>query len=192
MKNQENIHAADSTGEINAVGTEVQPSGAQVVPESGLLNPGEKVFTVILFLTGAFFFYQALTLWNSMPQPRASSAAALPIFTSGIWTLLSLVAIIENIRKKTSLSKHKSIAEKLREGVAYVFPKEVMVIIGGVVLYCALLFFGVNFFIVSSLFLYGSICYLRRRGWIINIILTAIFMGFIYVVFTMLFNVVFP
>ena len=155
------------------------------------LKSGEKVFTIAFFLVGVFFFWQAIQLWIRMDPPRASSAAALPLFTSGIWVVLSFVTILENIRKKTPLSRYKTIKEKLKRGLAYTYPKESFIITLAIVLYCVLLFVGIDFYIVSTVFLYATMCYLSRGNFIKNILWTAIFMGFTFVVFQVIFGVVF-
>ena len=155
------------------------------------LKSGEKAFAILLFLAGAFFFWQALELWLRMSPPRASSAAALPLFTTGIWTILSFVGVVETLRKTSPLSRYKSVAQKLKHGIAYVLPKEVAVIIGVILLYSVLVFFRFNFYVISSLFLYGSMCYFTRKWYLLNILWTALFMAFIYVVFQVFFNVVF-
>ena len=128
------------------------------------LKPGEKAFSVILFLVGVFFFWQALDLWLRTSPPRASSAAALPLFTTGLWVLMSLAAIIENIRKRSPLSKHRSYVSKLKFGISYAIPEETAVIIGIIAAYSILVFFRINFYVISSLFLFGTMCFYTRRS----------------------------
>ena len=156
------------------------------------LRPGEKFFTYILFLAGVFFFYHSLRLWVRMEAPRTASAAALPLIMSGLWTILTLTMIVENQFKKTPLRGIKSLRQKIRKGLQYAFPGEVLVMLGAVVIYCVLLLIGISFYIVTPLFLYGAMCFLMRKGYIRNIVWTAVIMVFAVVVFRILFNVVFP
>ena len=156
------------------------------------LRAGEKAFTVVLFLAGVFLFYHSLKLWLRLNPPRSSSAAALPLITSGLWVVLTLTLIIENLLKKTPLSGIKSLGQKISKGLLYVFPKEVLVTLCAMAIYCVLLLIGVSFYIVTPLFLYGAMCYLTGKGYIRNILWTAIIMGFTIVVFKMLFGVAFP
>ena len=156
------------------------------------LRAGEKAFTYILFLAGVFFFYHSLKIWIRMPVPRTASAAAVPLIMSGLWTILTVTFIVENHFKKTPLSGIKSLREKIWKGLQYAFPKEVLVMLSAVVIYCVLLLAGISFYIVTPLFLYGTMCYMMRRGYLLNIVWTAITMAFALVVFRLLFNVIFP
>jgi len=141
---------------------------------------GEKAFTIILFLAGAFFFSQAAELWGRMPQPRISSAAALPLFAGAVWTIFAFLGAVKSIKKPAS-------AEKAEHAPS----KEVFVMFAFVVIYCALLFFGVYFYLVTTLFLYGSMCYLSRKGFLKNMLWTGIFMLLTYFIFDVMFGVVF-
>jgi len=156
------------------------------------LVAGEKAFTYILFLAGVFFFYHSLKIWIRMPAPRSASAAAVPMIMSGLWTFLALTFLVENHFKRTPLSGIKSMKEKVWKGLQNTFPKEIVVMLGAIVIYCVLLLLGVSFYIVTPLFLYGTMCYLMRKGYFRNIVWTAIIMAFTVVVFRLLFNVVFP
>lgn len=156
------------------------------------LQSGEKVFHVVLFAVGLVAFALALQLWLQMSEPRISSAAALPLFVSGAWTLMALAGILENIKMTTPLSKLKDSSSKLHAALKYAFPKEVLVLLLGIVVYCVLLYLKVSFYISTPLFLYAGMCYLMRGNYIKNILWTAVVMAFIIVVFRMLFGVVFP
>ena len=158
----------------------------------GKLRPGEKIFTCILFLAGIFFFYHSLRLWIRMEAPRTASAAALPLIMSGLWSVLTLTIIIENQFKKTPLSGIKSLRQKIWKGLQYAFPKEVFVMLGAIAIYCGSLLIGIGFYIVTPLFLYGTMCYLTRKRYLWNIVWTAIIMAFAIIVFRVIFNVVFP
>jgi len=156
------------------------------------LQSGEKVFHIVLFLLGLFAFSQAFALWQQIPQPRESSAAALPLFVSGVWTLLALAGIISNIKKSSPLDKITAWKGKLWPGLQYALPKDTLVTLGAILVYCALLMFKVSFYIATPLFLYGTMCYLCKKGYVKNIIWTGLVMAFIIVVFRILFGVVFP
>ena len=167
------------------------PETSNSAPKADLQS-GEKVFHFVLFGVGLAAFALALQLWFQMSEPRIASAAALPLFVSGAWTLMALIGIIENIKMTTPLSKLKDSSEKFRAALKYAFPKEVLVLLLGIVAYCVLLFLKVSFYISTPLFLYGGMCYLMRGNFVKNILWTAVVMAFIIVVFRMLFGVVFP
>lgn len=156
------------------------------------LAAGEKVFAVVLLLTGLGAFALAFELWSRMSEPRIASAAALPLFVSGLWVLMALLTVIENFRLDTPLSGMSSMKEKILEGLRYAIPMSVLVILAAVLVYCVLLLVGVSFYIATPLFLYGCMCYLMRKDYVKNILWTAIVMAFIVLVFRMLFSVIFP
>ncbi|BAL00744.1 hypothetical protein OBV_35450 [Oscillibacter valericigenes Sjm18-20] len=170
-------------------GTEAEQQIRETKP---ILEPGEKIFTLALFGIGLIAFGLALNLWLQMDTPRIASAGALPLFVTSLWVILSFLAIIENRKLTSPLSNLKGWKEKARKGLQYAFPLQVVVMLGAIFAYCAALYFGLSFYIVTPLFLYGSMCYLAKKGFLMNIIWTAIVMVFIILVFRMLFGVVFP
>lgn len=174
---------------LNTTGTE-QPRQPQ--EEKPVLEAGEKVFTLALHAVGLIAFGLALNLWLQMDEPRIASAGALPLFVTGLWVLLALLAVIENRKLTSPLSGLKDMKEKVRKGLAYAFPLSVVVMLAAIFAYCAALYFHLSFYIATPLFLYGSMCYLSKKGFLKNIIWTAIVMAFIILVFRMLFGVVFP
>lgn len=150
---------------------------------------GEKAFALILLLLGAAAFAMALALWRRMSAPRAASAAALPLFVSGLWVVLALVTVIENAGRAAPPSGGEN---RLRGALRRALPRNVAVMLGAVVLYCALLVLRVNFYIATPLFLYGAMCFLTRGSYVKNLLWTAVVMAFIVLVFRLLFGVVFP
>lgn len=169
----------------------VNPKPEDTAPQAQLQS-GEKVFHVVLFAVGLLAFILALQLWFQMSEPRISSAAALPLFVSGAWTLMALIGIIENFKMTTPLTYIKDASQRLHTALKYAFPKEVLVLLIAILVYCILLFFKVSFYISTPLFFYGGMCYLMRGNYIKNILWTAVVMAFIIVVFRLVFGVVFP
>lgn len=163
-----------------------------IVVKEHPLEAGEKVFAVILLITGLVAFALSLELWGRMKEPKISSAAAVPLFVSGLWSLMALLTVIENFRLTTPLSGMKNGFEKVKKAFAYALPLNVLVVIGLILVYCVLLLLGVSFYISTPLFLYGTMCFLTKKDFVKNILWTAIVMAFIIVVFRMLFSVVFP
>ncbi len=161
-------------------------------PEKFVLQPGERVFAVVLLALGLVALFLSLKLWFKMPQPRVSSAAALPLMASGIWVILALITMLQDFKLLSPLSGLSTTAEKIKKGLQFAFPMDTLVILGGILIYCLLLSLGVSFYIATPLFLYGSMCYLMRGNFVKNILWTAIVMAFIILVFRMLFSVVFP
>ena len=173
-------------GKVNKDNTESEQNTAPV------LKAGEKLFTYLLFLAGVFFFCYSLRLWLTMEPPRSASAAALPLGMSLLWTVLSLTLIAGNHFKKTPLGGIKSRREKIRDGLRYAFPKEILVMAGAVIIYCTLISMGPGFYIATPLFLFGTMSYLTRKLSLWNVLWTAVIMAFTVTVFRILFGVVFP
>ena len=171
---------------------EEQISENSAAPAADELKPGEKLFVGILLLVGLFFLWHSIQLWLSVSPPRESSAAILPLLMTSLWVILTLGIFIQNLRKKTPLSEIKQWKNKIWNGLKYTFPIEVTVVLGAVVVYCVLLMAGISFYLLTALFLYGTMCYLMKTGYLKNIIWTAIFMVFTIVVFGILFNIAFP
>jgi hypothetical protein len=169
-----------------------QPDSGTPQKEKPVLAPGEKVFSVVLFVLGLVALGMALELWMRMSEPRIASAGALPLFVSGVWVVLAFLTVLENFKLTSPLSALKDKKEKIKQGLAYALPIDVLVILAAVLVYCILLFVGVSFYIATPLFLYGSMCYLMKKDYLKNILWTALVMAFIVLVFRMLFGVVFP
>lgn len=156
------------------------------------LAAGEKGFAVGLLVWGLIAFALSMELWGRMKEPKAASAAAVPVFVSALWSFLALLTVIENGKRSTPLSSVKSGVEKGKEALFYLFPKPVRVMIGFIVVYCVMLLMGVSFYLATILFLYGSMCCLTGREYGKNMGWSLLVMGFIILVFRMLFRVVFP
>ena len=166
-----------------------------IVVKEHSLEAGEKVFSVILLLVGCVALYLSINLWFSISLrrgPRIASAAAVPVFVSALWVLMSLWTVIENFRLTTLLSNVKGLGSKFIKAVQYAMPLNVLIMLVLIIAYCVALLEGVSFYIATPAFLYISMCYLTRKDFLKNIIWTAIVMAFIVLVFRVLFSVVFP
>jgi hypothetical protein len=128
-------------------------------------------------------------LWFNMGLSPLSSAAALPLFASLLWSVLVLLVFLESPRRKTPMRAFRQAAS---HAISYVLPAPLPAMIIAIVAYCAALLLHVSFYIATPLFLWGSMCYLTRREFLKNILWTALCMGFIIGVFSMLFHVILP
>lgn len=166
-----------------------------IVVKEHSLEAGEKVFSFILLIVGVIALKLSVDLWFSISLrrgPRIASAAAVPVFVSALWVLMSLWTVIENFKLTTPLSKVKGVGEKIMKALAYALPINVIIMLALIVAYCVALVEGVSFYIATPAFLYISMCYLMRKDYLKNILWTGIVMAFIVLVFRMLFSVVFP
>ena len=170
-------------------------TGDMIVVKEHSLEAGEKVFSFILLIVGVIALKLSVDLWFSISLrrgPRIASAAAVPVFVSALWVLMSLWTVIENFKLTTPLSKVKGVGEKIMKALAYALPLNVIIMLALIVAYCVALVEGVSFYIATPAFLYISMCYLMRKDYLKNILWTGIVMAFIVLVFRMLFSVVFP
>ncbi len=166
-----------------------------IVVKEHPLEAGEKVFSFILLIIGVIALKLSVDLWFSISLrrgPRIASAAAVPVFVSGLWVILALWTVIENFKLTTPLSNVKGFGTKFIKAIQYALPLNVVIMLVAIVAYCVALVEGVSFYIATPAFLYFSMCYLTRKDYLKNILWTACVMAFIVLVFRMLFSVVFP
>ncbi len=166
-----------------------------IVVKEHSLEAGEKVFSIVLLAFGIIALYLSIELWFKIPLrrgPRIASAAAVPVFVSGLWVLMAAWTVLENFKLTTPLSNISGIGRKIIEAIKYALPLNVVIMLAAIVAYSAALLMRVSFYIATSVFLYFSMCYLTRKDFVKNILWTAIVMAFIVVVFRLLFSVVFP
>lgn len=152
-------------------------------------NSGEKGFAVVLLLLGLFFTWQSYLMFRE--DPVASSYGAVPLFCSGLITVLALCIIIID-RKKRSPSSGKPLKEVLSLAVRHVAKRDILVMLGLILLYCLALYLNAGFMIATPIFLWVSMTWLGRGNYLKNLLWTAICMVFIYLVFKVLFAVVLP
>ena len=69
------------------------------------------------------------------------------------------------------------------------FGKDTWVTLGFIALFCGCLYFGLPFFAVAPLFLWGLMCCLRRGHFIENALIAAAADGAVYAVFTLLLGI---
>lgn len=163
---------------------------ANNVPETGAkFQPGEKGFAVFLFLFGCFFFYQSFLMYQK--SPGASSYAAVPLFVSLLIVIFSALIFIFDFHAE-SANHGLSISEKLRKSLKYILPKDILVMIGLILLYSIALKYNIGFYVVTPIFLWISMSYLMRKNLIKNVLWTMLSLLFIFVVFSFAFRVVLP
>ena len=150
---------------------------------------GEKGFAVFLLLIGLFFTYQSVLLWQR--YPGISACAAVPLFVS-VLIVIFAVAILIIDRNKDSVNHGKSVGEIVKATFTYIFPRDVLVIMGLVLLYCIGLYLGFGFYVCTPIFLWVGMSYLLHKDYVKNLLWTALCMAFILVIFTYLFSVVLP
>jgi len=152
-------------------------------------KPGEKGFALFLLLFGLYATSESWKLYQM--SPGASSFGAVPLFVSALIVIFSAAILITD-RKKLVETAGLSGKEKVMETLRYIFPLDVSVTMVLILLYCAGLYLGLGFVPVASVFLWASMSYLMHKGYVKNLLWTALCMAFILLVFSFLFSVVLP
>lgn len=164
---------------------------------------GEKGFAVFWLLFGLFFLYQSLKLYEK--TPGISSAAAVPLFCSGVIVLCAIVIILSD-RKAVTPNSGKPIGTQFRQTLKNIFPTDISVMILLILLYCIGLYIKLGFYVCTPVFLWVGMMWFMRKKFVAdgfdkkafvkccvsNLIWTAICIAFILVMFSYLFRVVLP
>jgi hypothetical protein len=154
-----------------------------------LFQPGEKGFSVFLFLFGSFFAYQSYLMYQKAPGP--SSYAAVPLFVSLLIMIFSGLIFIFDF-KMSSVNSNSNLTKKIIKSFTYMFPKDVLVMMILIVFYCVALLFDIGFYIITPIFLWLSMCYLMQKHYFKNILWSALSLLFVFAVFSFAFKVVLP
>lgn len=169
--------------------TTSQPVSDATQEKETRFQVGEKGFAFFLLFIGLFFTWQSWLLYQE--HPGASSCGSVPLFCSSLITLFSLITIITDWSKK-SANAGKAIGKMIADTWNYLFPLDVIVMILFMIVYCAALYMGLGFMLVTPIFLWGSMSFLSRGNYVRNLLWTILCMLFIYLVFHVLFSVVLP
>jgi len=154
------------------------------------LRPGEKGFTVFLMVLGLFFTYHAILMF--IKSPGAASYAAVPLFVSVLVVIFTSVIFISDFKKKTHNTENMGVIAIFKNAISYMFPKDVLVIMLFILLYCIGIYWGLGFYIVTPIFLWCCMSYLMAKNYIHNILWTALSLAFIFLMFSTIFKVVLP
>lgn len=184
---RESNEPVEATATASASSDDALADKAKTPGSLDTLRVGEKGFTVVLLAVAAFMLYQSVMLWQK--KPGVAGPAIIPLLSSGLVVLLSLATVVSNIKKKTAIRKDMPFVGKVKCVCSYLFSSNVLVGLAAIVLYCALLMMGVSFYIVTPIFLWGLMSFYKKGDYLKNLLWTAICMGFIFVVFRLMFNV---
>jgi len=154
------------------------------------LRPGEKGFTVFLMVVGLFFTYNAILMY--IKSPGAASYAAVPLFVSLLVVIFTIIIFISDFKKKTYHTGNMAGMARLKNAISFMFPKDVLVIMLFILLYCIGIYFGLGFYIVTPIFLWCCMSYLMAKNYLHNILWTALSLAFIFLMFSTIFKVVLP
>lgn len=153
-------------------------------------KPGERGFAIILLIVGVLALIESIKMF--MKEPTSSSFGALPLFLSSVIVIFMLKIILFEDRENETDNKGSNFKELLDSILTFIFPKDIVVVLLFLIMYCLLLVFGLGFEISSTIFLIVAMTYLMRGQIFKNIIFTGLSMAFILIVFKTIFQVILP
>lgn len=153
-------------------------------------KPGERGFAIILLIVGVLALIESIKMF--MKEPTSSSFGALPLFLSSVIVIFMLKIILFEDREKGTDNKGSNFKELLDSILTYIFPKDIVVVLLFLIMYCLLLVFGLGFEMSSTIFLIVAMTYLMRGQIFKNVIYTGLSMTFILIVFKTIFQVILP
>ncbi len=148
------------------------------------MKRGEKVFDLILVILGVIFVILALGI-APISKMTASSEGFYPLVIS----IISLILAVANYLKQSAERKKNGEAQYSDE--SSVFDKDVMVMMGFLVVYIVLIFI-VHYIIATLIFTTLSVLYLSGKDWKTSILVGFISTMMIVLVFKYGFSVILP
>ena len=147
------------------------------------LRPGELIFALILLVFGLVAFHEAYAISGFS---GLTTGGVMPMLASGIMTVSGLAILRDVMRRRLSGGN-----VSLSAIGAFLLPMRLL-LFGALLLLYALAIPRIGFIAASGGFLFLSILYLWRRGfvWSAGISLVAILA--VYVLFRLIFQVVLP
>ncbi len=152
-------------------------------------RPGEKGFTLIMFVVGALLTKGSWIMYKA--DPSLSGYGTVPLFCGVMIMILSGFIFIKNLSHKSEISGIP-MKEQASNIAHHLFSLDVVIMILIILAYCLLLVFNIPFEIASMIFLLGSMTYLQRGKFLKNILWSAIILAFVILVFNVGFGVVLP
>jgi len=146
-------------------------------------NPGEYLILIFILIAGIAFFSEAINL-KGIIQGETSGMGAFPQIITSIIISLTLLEIIKLYRSNYKQGKFSDL-------IAYVFSKEVVVLIVLVISY-ALFLQKLGFTIATFLFLFITMLVFDRSQVLKKLIITLLVLFVVTVIFKEIFNVLLP
>ncbi len=159
------------------------------IGRADMTKPGERVFTLLLFVLGVYITIESRKMY--LESPTLSGYGTVPLICGVLLTLLSAYALVRAVMTESVLKGRPPAAQAKAVG-RHLFSRDVMITLLMIAVYCVSMGFGAPFIIVTPIFLWISMSYLRRGDYLKNILYTAIVFAFVYLVFHVGFSVVLP
>lgn len=148
--------------------------------------PGELIFTLLLVLFGGFMLWQAYAISGF---ESITSAGSFPMAAAGMLLLCALIVAVQTARlPRMHCTDGESLPRQFAQRLA---PCVLVAFTGGIALYMLALE-PVGFLLSSYVFLVASMAILGSQRWGLNLLVSAVALGVIYVIFQTVFSVVLP
>jgi putative tricarboxylic transport membrane protein len=148
--------------------------------------PGEVAFTVLLLIVSAFMLW---TAYGISGFESLTSAGSFPMLATAVMVITGLVNIAQTVRAKPSPPQD---GETLaRQFLRQLTPLTLIGFTGATVAYMLALEWA-GFLVSSYVFLVVSMWLLGSRRIVLNLVVSALSLGAIYVIFQTAFSVVLP
>ncbi len=148
--------------------------------------PGEIVFILLLLALSVFLLW---TAYGISGFESFTSAGAYPMVTTGVMVVSGLVILFQSL--KTPRAAGGTGESLVRQFVRTLTPSLVLAFTVATIAYMLLLE-RLGFVLASYLFLVGSMWILGSRRFILNLAVSALALGFIYLIFQTIFAVSMP
>lgn len=150
-------------------------------------QPGEIVFTLLMVAGSVFMLWEA---YGISRFESISSAGVFPMFATGVMVISALVALSK------ALGLPRAQQEKESQGLIHQFAQRIAppVLVGFTAVIAAymLMLEPLGFVLASYLFLMVSMWLLGSRRWGLNLLVSAVTLGVIYLIFQSAFSVQLP
>ncbi len=149
-------------------------------------QPGEIIFTLLLVVGSVFMLWEA---YGISRFDAITSAGVFPMMATGTMVVAALIALRGSLRKPPpAQTEGQSLARQFAQQIT----PPVLVGFTAVIAGYMLLLEPLGFVLASYLFLVMSMGLLGSRRWGLNLVVSAVTLGAIYLVFQTAFSVVLP
>ena len=148
--------------------------------------PGELVFTLLLVL---FSLFMLMSAYSISGFESITSAGSFPMVATGVMVICGLIIAAGTVRAPRA---ERAPGETLAQQFARLLTPGVLVAFTVAIALYMLALEPVGFLVSSYLFLVISMRLLGSRRRLLNLIVSAVALGLIYVIFRTVFSVVLP
>ncbi|TYL48841.1 tripartite tricarboxylate transporter TctB family protein [Marinomonas sp. IMCC 4694] len=142
-------------------------------------RPGERLFGLLVLIASLWLFWQAYSIaqFSSL-----SSSGALPLAATAIMVVSACLVLSHTMRLPLTPNVRF---------VRHVFPPIVGIVVALIFMF-AIMLEPVGFLLSATVFLFLSMTFLHRKGWVVSLVMTWASLVLVYCVFRLIFKVILP